>query len=58
MQRLKLRAKKEGKEVKLLPSKSMQSLGGTEVHILFPGEKPSKKNWVSWMMEIPDHCVC
>lgn len=50
--------KKIGKRVMKIPSFKMGSMGGFEVYVLKKGEKPSKKNWVAWMMKITDHCVC
>lgn len=48
--------KKAGKRVVKIPS--TYSLGGVEVYALKKLEKPNKKNWVAWMMEISKSCQC
>ena len=58
LQAIKRDAKKKDLKVVIVPSKEMGSLGGVEVYVLKKGEKPSKKNWVSWMMKVTDSCVC
>lgn len=50
--------KKVGNRVIKIPSKKMGSMGGYEIHALKKGEKATKENWMAWMMEITDHCVC
>lgn len=55
---MKRNAKKNGKRVITVPSTKMGTLGGVEVYILKNGEKPNKKNWVSWMMVLPETCQC
>ena len=47
-------AKKNKKRVVVLPSS--YSMGGVEVHVLKPREKPNEKNWVAWFMSA-DYCV-
>lgn len=51
-------ARKQGKRVVKMPSALMGSMGGFEIHVTGPWEKPSKKNFKAWMMEITQHCVC
>lgn len=58
MKRLQQSAKEKGKRVVRIPSIKMGSLGGMEIYMLRKGEKPSKANWVAWMMEVTDSCVC
>lgn len=48
----------KGKGKKLVKIPSKYTLGGYEVHAVKKGEKPSKNNWICWMMEIPLHCRC
>lgn len=54
---LKSRAEREGKILKVTPSDFQ--LGGKEIYLL-PSEEtePTDQHWVTWMLEIPDHCVC
>lgn len=56
------RAKKQGSRVYL-----RAGMGGIDVFVVPKGEKLDTsvnekgehgKQWVAWMMEIPDHCVC
>lgn len=56
--RLQESAKAKGKRLVKIPSTKMGTLGGCEVYMLNRGEKPSKKNCVSWMMKIPESCEC
>lgn len=55
-------AKKQRKMVVLKPAKLGDWKQGTDVYVVGRWEKPSKRkvggNWVAWMAEIPDHCVC
>lgn len=51
-------AKKQEKRVVCIPSIKMGAMGGMEIHMLKKWEKPNKKNWRAWMMEITDSCCC
>jgi hypothetical protein len=50
--------KKVGNRVVKIPSTQMEHMGGWDIHALKRGEKAGKGNWVAWMMEITDSCVC
>ena len=58
MQGIERDAKRNGKKVVKIPSAKMQHLGGWEIHVIKKGEVLSGKNWICWMMEITDHCMC
>lgn len=51
-------AKKNKKKLVKYRSVKMEHLGGWEVHVIKNGETTNEQNWISWMMEIPGHCVC
>lgn len=63
LQNIRRRAKKKGSRVYLRAG----MMGGTDVFVVPKGEKldisvnekgEHSGQWVAWMMEIPDHCVC
>ena len=65
LQNIKRRAKEQGARVYVRPSKFMG--GGYDIFVVSAGDKLDASvdkdgncgwQWVSWMMEIPDHCVC
>lgn len=58
MQDIKRDAKKKDLKVVIIPSTCMDTMGGVEVHVLKKGEKPSKKNWRAWFMEVSQGCCC
>jgi len=55
LQSIRRDAKKNNKRVVLIPS--VYELGGTEVYVLKPREKPNNKSWACWFMSIPEQCV-
>jgi len=62
MQSIERDAKKQGKRIVKIPSERCNIFGGREVrwevHSIKKNEVLSGKNWICWMWEITDHCVC
>lgn len=55
---VKFQKKVGNRVVKILSTKQV---GGWEICALKKGEngeKISEENWIAWMIEITDHCVC
>jgi len=50
--------KKVGNRVVKIPSTKMEQMGGWEIHALKKGEKINEGNWIAWMMEITESCMC
>lgn len=61
LRRIQRRAERQGKRVMLKPSPYHVWTGGQDVYLIdTTGERrpTRKRQWVAWMAEIPDHCVC
>lgn len=61
--RMKKSAQLKGKRVVVIAQRKNTSLAknfpkGVDIHLLGKGEKPSRENWVAWLAELLDHCVC
>ncbi len=52
------RARLRGESIKVVPSKESK-LGGFNIYKLAVGEKINHdRDFIAWMMEIPDECAC
>lgn len=49
-------AKANGKRIVKRPSTGI--LGGVDLYRVKPREAPSKRNWIAWMMALPNECHC
>jgi len=69
LQDIKRMAKEQGSRVYVRPSNfcPKYNIGGYDIFMVPKGEKLDTSvdkdgnhgwQWVAWMMEIPDHCVC
>lgn len=49
-------AKANGLTILIRPSRF--KLGGFELYLVEKGKEPTKKDWVGWVMALPNKCEC
>lgn len=56
--RFQAEAKRKGWHVTLKPKPYNVWKSALDVYMHPPGARLTKRHWVAWFAELPDHCVC